>query len=442
MKKLADEAVVEAPLIEKVVVVRRLGNDVPMQAGRDIYWDELVADIPEGTFVPCEPMDSEDPLYILYTVGTGSAQGAIRTGKPSGVVHVQAGYAVGVYATTKFVFDVKESDVYWCAAEMGWVVGHSYIVYGPLMNGVTNVLFEGTPVYPAPDRFWRIVERFKVTIFYTSPTAIRGLMRFGEGWPTKQDISSLRLLGTVGEPINPDAWLWYRHNIGRDELPIMDTWCQTETGMILISPTIRLPLKPGSVARPFPTIEVDVVDKNGQPVELGQGGFLVIRHSWPAEMRSIYKDPACYETYWNTIAGKLWGDKPSIYVAGDTATVDKDGYFRIQGHVDDVIEVGGYRLGLMEIESSLVSHPAIAEAVAIGKPDLFKGEHVKVFVILKQGFAPSEKLEKDLQTHVCATVGVQALPDELEFALGLPKTHSCKVIQRIIRSLELNEPVC
>jgi acetyl-CoA synthetase len=431
LKRLVDEAVAETPTIEKAVVVRRVGKDVPMQASRDVYWDELVADIPEDTLVPCEPMDSEDLLYILYTSGS--------IGKPKGVVHVQAGYAVGVYATTKFVFDVKESDVYWCAADVGWVTGHSYIIYGPLMNGTTNVLFEGTPVYPAPDRLWRIVERFKVSIFYTAPTTIRSLMRFGEEWPTKHGISSLRLLGTVGEPINPEAWKWYRHNIGRNELPIMDTWWQTETGMILITPTIRLPLKPSSVSRPFPTIEADVVDKDGQPVGAGKGGFLVIRHPWPAQMRGIYKDPARYETYWgkpnshDTIA--------DIYFTGDAAIVDNDGYFRIQGRVDDVIKVCGHRLSSMEIEASLVSHPSVAEAAAIGKPDPLKGEHVKVFVILKQGFAPSEGLEKDLKTHIRTMVGTLAVPDELEFTLGLPKTRSGKIMRRVIRSIELGESV-
>src|SRR5215472_216659 len=268
LKKLADEAVMETPTIEKVVVVRREGLDVPMQAGRDIYWHDLIANIPENTIVPCEPMDSEDLLYILYTSGS--------TGKPKGVVHVQGGYAVGVYATTKFVFDVKESDVYWCTADIGWVTGHSYIVYGPLMNGATSVLFEGIPTYPHPERYWSIDKKFKVNIIYTSTTAIRGLMRHGEQWPAKHDLSSLRLLGSVGEPINPEAWMWYRHNIGRDELPIMDTWWQTETGSILLTPTIELLLKPGSVSRPFPTIEADVVDKNGRSVGAEKSGFLII----------------------------------------------------------------------------------------------------------------------------------------------------------------------
>lgn len=426
LKKLADEAIKETPTIEKSIVVRRLGSDVNMQAGRDIYLDDLLADIPEDTFVPCEPVDSEDPLYILYTSGS--------TGKPKGIQHVQGGHAVGVYTTTKFVFDIKPSDVFWCTADIGWVTGHSYIVYGPLMNGATSVLFEGVPTYPQPDRFWSIVEKFKVSILYTSPTAIRGLMRFGEDWPKKHDLSSLRILGSVGEPINPEAWIWYRHNVGHDELPIMDTWWQTETGMILISPTVVIPLKPGSASRPLPTIEADVVDKNGVSVGSEKGGFLIIRHPWPAQMRTIYKDPDRYvQTYWNVI--------PDVYFAGDAATKDKDGYFRIQGRVDDVIKVSGHRLGSMEIESSLVSHPAVAEAAAIGKPDALKGEHVKVFVILKQGFEPSEAMEKELKLHVRTTVGALAVPDELEFTPSLPKTRSGKIMRRVIRARELGEPV-
>ncbi len=370
-------------------------------------------------------MDSEDILYILYTSGS--------TGKPKGVVHIHGGYAVGTYATTKLVFDIKEQDVFWCTADIGWVTGHSYIVYGPLMSGATSVLFEGIPTSPQPDRFWSVVERFKVSILYTSPTAIRGLMRFGEEWPAKHDLSSLRLLGTVGEPINPEAWMWYHRNIGRSALPIMDTWWQTETGMILISPTVRLPLKPGSASRPLPTIEADVVDKNGVSVGSDKGGFLIVRHPWPAQMRTIYGDPARYLTYWDTI--------PNVYFAGDAATKDKDGYFRIQGRVDDVIKVSGHRLGSMEIESSLVSHPAVAEVAAIGKPDQVKGEHVKVFVILKQGFTASIDLERELKLHVRTSVGPLAVPDELEFAPSLPKTRSGKIMRRVIRAKELGEPI-
>jgi acetyl-CoA synthetase len=425
LKQIADEAVTSAPTVQNVVVVQHTDMEVPMKAGRDIYWSDLLADIPQDTVVPCEPMDSEDLLYILYTSGS--------TGKPKGVVHVQGGYAVATYATTKFVFDIKPSDVYWCTADIGWVTGHSYIIYGPLMNAATGILFEGIPTSPAPDRFWEIVERFKATIFYTAPTAIRSLMRFGEEWPAKHDLSSLRLLGTVGEPINPEAWMWYRKNIGRNELPIMDTWWQTETGMIMISPTPILPLKPGSASRPLPTIEADVVDKNGNSVPPGKGGFLIVRHPWPAQMRTIFGDPARYQTYWDTI--------PGVYFAGDAATQDSDGYLRIQGRVDDVIKVSGHRLGSMEIESSLVSHPAVAEAAAIGKPDPIKGEHVKVFVILKNGIEASDDLARELKQHVRTVVGPLATPDELEFVPSLPKTRSGKIMRRVVRAKELGEPV-
>ena len=425
LKKIADEAILETPTIEKAIVIRHTGLEVPMTAGRDAYQDELLKDIPEDTVIPCEPMDSEDMLYILYTSGS--------TGKPKGVVHVQGGYAVGTYATNKFVFDIKPSDIFWCTADVGWVTGHSYTIYGPMMNAASIVLFEGIPTYPAADRFWSIVEKYKVNIIYTAPTAIRSLMRFGEEFPAKHDLTSLRILGTVGEPINPEAWMWYHKNIGRNELPIVDTWWQTETGMILISPTPRLPLKPGSASRPLPTIEADVVDKNGIPVGPGKGGFLIIRHPWPAQMRTIFGDPARYQTYWDTI--------PDVYFAGDAATMDDMGYFRIQGRVDDVIKVSGHRLGSMEIESSLVSHPAVAEAAAIGKPDEIKGERVKVFVILKMGIEPSEILATELKNHVRSVVGPLATPDELEFVLSLPKTRSGKIMRRVVRARELGEPV-
>jgi len=425
LKKIADEAAAESPTIEHLVVVRRLGNNPNMQEGRDVYWDELVKDIPEDTVVPCEVMDSEDMLYILYTSGS--------TGKPKGIVHVQAGYAVGVYETTKFVFDIKDSDIYWCTADVGWVTGHSYIVYGPLMAGVTSILFEGIPTYPNPDRFWAIVEKYKATIIYTSPTAIRGLMKFGTEWPAKHDLSSLRILGTVGEPINPEAWIWYHTNIGHGKLPIVDTWWQTETGAIMISPTVITALKPGSATRPLPTIEADVVDKDGHSVGKDKGGFLIVRHPWPSLMRTIYNDGDRYETYWNTI--------PDVYFAGDAAHLDADGYIWIQGRVDDVIKVSGHRLGSMEIESSLVSHPAVAETAAIGKPDEIKGEHIKVFVILKNGFTASDELAKELKLHVRTTVGPLATPDELEFVPSLPKTRSGKIMRRLIRARELNEPI-
>ncbi len=426
LKKIVDEAVAETPTIEHIVVVKRLGDkiQVNMQEGRDVYLDDLLADVPEDTVVPCEEMDSEDMLYILYTSGS--------TGKPKGVVHVQGGYAVGTYATTKFVFDIKPDDIFWCTADIGWVTGHSYIVYGPLMNGATSVMFEGIPTYPAPDRFWSIVEKYKVTIIYSSPTAIRGLMRFGEEWPAKHDLSSLRILGSVGEPINPEAWMWYHRNIGKSKLPIMDTWWQTETGSILISPTPVMPLKPGSATKPLPGIQAQVVNKNAAPVDLDHGGFLIVREPWPSLMRTIYGDAARYRTYWETL--------PDVYFAGDAAYIDKDGYVRIQGRVDDVIKVSGHRLGSMEIESSLVSHPAVAEAAAIGKPDEVKGEHVKVFVILKNGFEPSAEMERELKLHVRNNVGALAVPDELEFAPSLPKTRSGKIMRRVIRARELGEP--
>ncbi len=425
LKHIADEAVAETPTIQKVIVARHTGMEVPIKVGRDIYMDDLLADIPADTVVPVEPMDSEDMLYILYTSGS--------TGKPKGVVHVHGGYAVGTYATTRFVFDIKPSDVYWCTADIGWVTGHSYIIYGPLMNAATCILYEGIPTYPAPDRWWEIVEKYKATILYTAPTAIRSLMRFGEELPAKHNLSSLRLLGSVGEPINPEAWIWYRKNIGRNELPIMDTWWQTETGMTMISPTPILPLKPGSASRPLPTIEADVVDKNGNSVPKGKGGFLIVRHPWPAQMRTIFGDPSRYVTYWDTIEG--------VYFAGDAAHMDNDGYIRIQGRVDDVIKVSGHRLGSMEIESSLVSHPAVAEAAAIGKPDPVKGEHVKVFIILKNDIEPSNDLAQELKRHVRTIVGALATPDELEFVTSLPKTRSGKIMRRVVRAKELGEPV-
>ena len=425
LKKIADEAVAEAPSIEHVVVARRLNTDTPMTTGRDIFWEDAQAGIAENVEVAATPMDSEDMLYILYTSGS--------TGKPKGVVHVQAGYAVGVYATTKFVFDIKPEDVYWCTADVGWVTGHSYVIYGPLMCGATSVMFEGIPTYPQPDRWWSIIEKYKISILYTAPTAIRARMREGEQYPASHDLKSLRLLGTVGEPINPEAWIWYRENIGRDELPIMDTWWQTETGAQMITPTPVLPLKPGSASRPFPTIEASVVDKDGHEVSHERGGFLIIRQPWPSQMRTIYGDPARYESYWNTIEG--------VYFAGDAAHQDSDGYFWIQGRVDDVIKVSGHRLGSMEIESSIVSHHAVAEAAAIGKPDDIKGEHVKVFIILKSGFEASDELARELKQHVRTNVGPVAVPDELEFVPSLPKTRSGKIMRRVIRAKELGEPV-
>src|SRR6266852_9340836 len=419
LKRLADEALQGTPCVEAVVVVRHLGNDVPMQADRDIYWDELLSEIPQEVVVPCEPMESEDPLYILYTSGS--------TGKPKGVVHVHGGYAVGLYATTKFVFDVKDEDVFWCTADVGWVTGHSYIIYGPLMNGTTNVLFEGIPTYPAPDRWWGIVENYKVTILYTAPTAIRGLMRFGEEWPNKHDLSSLRLLGTVGEPINPEAWKWYHRVIGKDRCPIMDTWWQTETGMFMITPTPVVPLKPGSGTRPFFGQMAEVLDDDGRPVPDGEEGYLVLLRPWPAMLRTVYKDPDRYvRQYWSKYPGK--------YLTGDSAKRDADGYYWIIGRVDDVIKVSGYRLGTAEIESALVSHPAVAEAAAIGLPHEVKGTAIHAFVILRQGYTPSDQLAAELREHVGKHMGPIAKPEEVKFVDKLPKTRSGKIMRRVLKA--------
>ncbi len=424
LKAIVDEAVAKLPIVKRVIVVRRSGMDVEMQAGRDVYYDELMAQVPEDTEVPCAELDAESPLFVLYTSGS--------TGKPKGVIHVHGGYAVGCYATTKFVFDIKPDDIFWCTADPGWVTGHSYIVYGPLMNGVSSVFYEGGTMIPDPGRWWNLVEKYKITILYTAPTAIRGLMRHGEEWPAQYDLSSLRLLGSVGEPINPEAWMWYRYVTG-DRLPIMDTWWMTETGSILISPTPLTPLKPGSCTRPLPGIEADVVTREGVPVGADHGGFLIIRHPWPSMMRTIYKDPERYKEYWKTI--------PDVYFAGDAAHKDADGYFWVQGRVDDVIKVSGHRLGSMEIESSLVSHPAVAEAAAIGLPDPLSGEHIKVYVIIRKDFTADDALLAELKQHVRHELGGIAVPKVIEFVPSLPKTRSGKIMRRLLRARELGQDV-
>jgi acetyl-CoA synthetase len=406
--------------VESVVVVRRTGEQVPMQAGRDHWWHERME--AASDVCPAEPVDSEHPLYILYTSGT--------TGKPKGVVHTTGGYLLQTALTTKYVFDIKDEDTYWCTADIGWVTGHSYVVYGPLANGATTLMYEGAPNTPEPDRFWRMIARHRVTVFYTAPTAIRAFVRWGEQWPLKHDLSSLRLLGTVGEPINPEAWMWYRTVIGGSRCPIVDTWWQTETGAIMISPLPGVtPTKPGSGTLPFFGVDPAVVDKDGQDVPAGAGGYLVIRKPWPSMLRTVYKDPDRYvEQYWKKF--------PGIYFTGDGARRDADGYFWIMGRVDDVINVAGHRLGTMEVESALVSHARVAEAAVVGRPDDLKGSALVAFVTVQQGGAtPDEKLRAELKEHVVREIGAIARPEEIRFTEGLPKTRSGKIMRRLLRDI-------
>ncbi len=419
LKKNCDEALAQCPSVEKVVVVRRTGQDVNMTAGRDYWWHELMAKAPIGC--PPEEMDAEDMLFILYTSGT--------TGKPKGVVHTSGGYLVGVSTTHRLIFDIKDDDIYWCTADIGWVTGHSYIVYGPLANGCTTVMYEGSPDWPERDRFWAIVEKYGVTILYTAPTAIRAFMKWGTQWPARRDLSSLRLLGTVGEPINPEAWMWYYKYIGGERCPIVDTWWQTETGMILISPLPGVTtLKPGSATVPFPGVEAAVVNSSGEEVPLGSGGYLVIKSPWPAMLRTIYGDPDRYvQQYWSKFDG--------MYFTGDGARWDEDGYFWIVGRVDDVINVSGHRLGTMEIESALVDHPAVAEAAVIGKAHEIKGQAISAFVTLKEGIAGTPQLAEELKAHVAKKIGAIARPDDIFFTAELPKTRSGKIMRRLLRDI-------
>jgi acetyl-CoA synthetase len=419
LKQNVDAALAKSPTVQKCVVFNRCDQTVEMKPGRDFWWHELMGNA--SADCPAEPLDSEHPLYILYTSGS--------TGKPKGVMHTTAGYLLGVSLTHKWVFDLHEDDTFWCTADIGWVTGHSYIVYGPLANGATTVMYEGAPNYPHEDRFWSIIEKYRVNTFYTAPTAIRAFIKWGDAWPKKHDLSSLRLLGTVGEPINPEAWIWYHEVIGNKRCPIVDTWWQTETGMILITPLPgAVPTKPGSATRPFPGVVAEVVDRQGNPVPRNQGGFLVIKQPWPAMLRTIYGDDERYKQ-------QYWTQVPHVYFTADGARQDDDGYFWIMGRVDDVLNVAGHRLSTMEVESALVHHDKVAEAAVVGKPDEIKGEGIACFVTLVGGAEPTEALKKELREHVAKEIGALARPDEIRFTESLPKTRSGKIMRRLLRDI-------
>ena len=425
LKQNADDSLDGAPSVENVVVLRRTGTaDDKMVDGRDIWWHDLM----EGQPMTCEPepMDSEDMLFLLYTSGT--------TGKPKGIVHTSAGYLLGVQATTKWVFDIKEDDVYWCTADIGWVTGHSYIVYGPLANGATTVMYEGSPDYPDRDRFWAVVAKYGVSILYTAPTAIRTFMRWGESYPNRHDMSTLRLMGTVGEPINPEAWVWYWQHIGGGRCPVVDTWWQTETGAMMIAPLPGLTtLKPGSATRPFPGIQAEILDADGNPVGLGGGGYLVVKQPWPSMLRGVYGDPERFiDTYWSRYTDIQEG---GIYFTADGARLDEDGYFWLLGRVDDVINVSGHRIGTMEVESALVDNQKVAEAACIGKDHEVKGQAVVAFVTLKDGIDISDDVITELKAHVAGKIGAMARPDDIHFAAELPKTRSGKIMRRLLRDV-------
>jgi acetyl-CoA synthetase len=408
-----------AKTIEHVIVLRRSGNEINFQAGRDLWWHEEVAKV--DAHCPAEKMDSEAPLFILYTSGS--------TGKPKGILHTTGGYLLGAKMTTKYVFDLRADDIYWCTADVGWVTGHSYVVYGPLANGATSLMYEGAPNFPEPDRFWRIVAKYGVTILYTAPTAIRAFMKWGVDWPKKHDLSSLRLLGTVGEPINPEAWIWYHENIGGKRCPIVDTWWQTETGGIMITPLPgAIPTKPGSATLPFFGVVPEVVDDKGDAVPRNSGGKLVIRKPWPSMLRGIWGDPERYKQVY-------WSEVPGSYFTGDGCRQDKDGYFWIVGRIDDVLNVAGHRIGTAEVESAIVSHPKVAEAAVVGRPDDLKGQALVAFVTVKGGVKADPSLRDEIRNHVAKEIGPVAKPDDIRFAEMLPKTRSGKIMRRLLKQI-------
>jgi acetyl-CoA synthetase len=419
LKANVDAALSRSPTVEKCIVLRRVDQPIDLKPGRDLWWHELMSGA--SADCPAKPFDSEHPLYILYTSGS--------TGKPKGVLHTSAGYLLGVSYTHRLVFDLREDDIYWCTADCGWVTGHSYVVYGPLCNGATTLMYEGAPNHPHEDRFWAIIEKYRVNTFYTAPTAIRAFIKWGDQWPGGHDLSSLRLLGTVGEPINPEAWIWYHEVIGKKRCPIVDTWWQTETGMILISPLPgAIATKPGSCTRPLPGVMAAVVDRTGQSVPANQGGLLVIRQPWPAMLRTIFGDDERYrQMYWSQV--------PHCYFTADGARRDEDGYFWIMGRVDDVLNVAGHRLSTMEVESALVHHPQVAEAAVVGQPDEIKGEGIACFVTLVSGNEPTEDLKKELREHVAKEIGALARPDSIRFTEALPKTRSGKIMRRLLRDI-------